>query len=181
MIFFPLALRLGFTSYEEACRRRETFPSDMNSERIGVELSRIARRFPTSRQYGQLPTVILRLFAHSAAMLPRLRLPRTWSFVCSLALENVRQEKTVARVSSDSYSRNLPVKNSRNRFPEREKGRREESFASKYIFERIPSNHIFVNGPFENNICDYLCSFKLNLRHSVDNWSRYVWNKIKVF
>lgn len=58
---------------------------------------------------------------------------------------------------------------------------REESFASKYIFERIPSNHIFVNGPFENNICDYLCSFKLNLRHSVDNWSRYVWNKIKVF
>lgn len=61
-----------------------------------------------------------------------------------------------ARVSSDSYSRNLPVKNSRNRFPGREKGRREESFASKYIFERIPSNHIFVNGPFENNICDYV-------------------------
>lgn len=48
------------------------------------------------------------------------------------------------------------LKNSRNRFPGREKGRREESFASKYIFERIPNNHIFANRPFENNICDYV-------------------------
>lgn len=105
----------------------------MNSERIGVELSRIARRFPTSRQYGQLPTVILRLFAHSAAMLPRLRLPRTWSFVCSLALENVRQEKTAARVSSDSYSRNLPEKFAKS-FPGKRKGKERGKFRIEIHF-----------------------------------------------
>lgn len=38
----------------------------MNSERqrgIGVEPLHIGRRFPTLRQYGQVPPVILRLFA----------------------------------------------------------------------------------------------------------------------
>lgn len=79
--FFFSVLRLRTERYEEAWRRRETFPSNMNSERIGVELSRIALRFPTSRQYGHLPAVILRLFAHSTAMFP----PPT---LCSSALEN---------------------------------------------------------------------------------------------
>lgn len=130
----------------------------MNSERIGVELSRIARRFPTSRQYGQLPTVILRLFAHSAAMLPRLRLPRTWSFVCSLALENVRQEKTAARVSSDSYSRNLPEKFAKS-FPGKRKREGERKVSHRNTFSNVYRTIISLRMDHSKIISAIMCSF----------------------
>ncbi|KAH0951785.1 hypothetical protein HN011_007060 [Eciton burchellii] len=44
--------------------------------RIGVEASHIGRRFPTLRQYGQVPPVILRLFA------PRRIVPLYICYIC---------------------------------------------------------------------------------------------------
>lgn len=53
---------------EEVSRQGEEQPNSVSHEfreatRIGVEPLHIGRRFPTLRQYGQVPPVILRLFA----------------------------------------------------------------------------------------------------------------------
>lgn len=81
---FPRLFFFGSTC--RGCRRRETFPlgyefgeesSECRACRVSLQL-----RFPTSRQYGQLPTLILRLFAHSTAMLPPLFLSPSLQIAC---------------------------------------------------------------------------------------------------